>query len=193
MNIVRNLLLLALLGMVAACASSPRVMTDSDPNADFSRYRTFAFSDPLGTNRDSADTLLSQRLKTAAGREMTARGFVYQAQAPDLLLNFHAKLEEKVYSTPMIAPMFGYYGYRRGFYAAWPGWGFDNYVDTYTEGTLNIDLVDAARKKLIWESVVYGKSAFAAGPRGAAAVDTAIAAAFRRFPVPAPVAMPSGR
>jgi hypothetical protein len=190
MNAFRTLLPLLLSGLLAACATSPRVMSDTDPRADFSRYRTYAFSDPLGTNRDSADTLLSQRLKMATSREMAARGYAYQPQSPDLLVNFHAKLEEKVYSTPMMTPAFGYYGYRRGFYAAWPTWGFNNYVDTYTEGTLNIDVVDAARKQLVWESVVFGRTMLSTGPRAVPAIDAAVAAAFRRYPVPAPVAMP---
>jgi hypothetical protein len=190
MKVFRSLMFFTFAALLAACATGPRVMSDVDPHADFTHYRTYAFSDPLGTNRDSADTLLSQRLKAAAAREMQARGFVYQPQAPDLLLNFHAKVEEKVYSTPMLTPSFGYYGYRRGFYATWPGWGFDNYVDTYTEGTLNIDVVDAARKRLVWESVVYGNAMLSRGERAVPAINAAVTAAFRRFPIPAPAAMP---
>ena len=191
MNAIRTIFLLALSGLLAACASGPRVMADSDPNADFSHYRTYAFSDRIGTNRDDADTLLTQRLKAATAREMQARGYVYRPQSPDLLLNFHAKVEEKYRSSPMIAPIIGYYAYRGGFYATWPSWNYDTYADRYTEGTLNIDLIDAARKRLVWETVVLGNAARATGPRAAGIVDAAVTAAFRRFPIPLPAALPA--
>ncbi len=33
--------------LLSACATGPRVSTDADPQADFARYRTFAFHEPL--------------------------------------------------------------------------------------------------------------------------------------------------
>jgi hypothetical protein len=194
MNAIRTLLLLALSGLLSACVSGGQVVSDTDAHADFARYRTFAFSDPLGTNRDNADTLLSQRLKTATAREMQARGYVFQGQAPDLLIDFHAKVVEHESSGLMFAPMFGYYGgYRHGYYAAWPAWGYGFDDNSYKEGQLNIDLIDAAQKRQVWETVVTSNAVRATGPRAEAMVDAAVAAAFRRFPVPAPVAMPANR
>jgi hypothetical protein len=197
MNGIRTLLLLALSALLAACASGGQVTSsDMDSHADFSRYHTFAFSDPLGTNRGGADTLLSQRLKASAARQMQARGFVYQAQAPDLLVNFHAKVVEHEYSSVTFAPMFGFYsGHHHGFYAAsaWPAWGYGMDDDTYNEGQLNIDLIDAAQKRQIWETVVIGDAVRATGPRADAIVDAAVTKAFRKFPVSAPVATQAGQ
>jgi hypothetical protein len=194
MNAIRTLLLLALSGLLAACVTGGQVTSsDIDTRADFSRYHSFAFSDPLGTNRGGADTLLSQRLKASAARQMQARGFVYQEQAPDLLINFHAKVVEEEYPGVTFAPMFGYYGgYRHGFFAAWPAWGYGMDNDTYKEGQLNIDLIDAGQKRQIWEAVVIGDAVRATGSRADAIVDAAVAKAFRKFPVPGPVAMPAG-
>lgn len=193
MNTVRTLLLLVLSGLLAACVSGGQVVSDADSRADFSRYRTFAFNEPLGTNRNNADTLLSQRLKAATARQMQARGFVYQTQAPDLLIDFHARVEEHVYSNPSFG-MFGYYGSRHGgYWGAWPTWGIGMDYDTYKEGRLNIDVIDAGQKRLIWETVVLGNAVRATGPRADAVVDAAIVKAFRRFPVPAPVDMPVNR
>jgi len=191
MNAVRTLLLLTLSGLLAACVSGGQVVSDADSRADFSRYRSFAFSEPLGTNRnENADTLLSQRLKAATARQMQARGFVYDVRSPDLLIDFHARVEEHVYSNPSFG-MFSYFGSRRsGYYGAWPTWGFGMDYDTYKEGRLNIDVIDADQKRLIWETVVLGNAVRATGPRADAIVDAAIVKAFRRFPVPAPVAMP---
>ncbi len=51
--------------------------------------------------------------------------------------------------------MGGYYGYRGGYYGAYGG--YDTTVTQYTEGTLNIDLVDNTTDTLVWEVVTVGK------------------------------------
>jgi hypothetical protein len=90
---------------------------------------------------------------------MELRGYTL-SDDPDLLVNFNAILREKtdVRTTP--APMYGgYYGYRGGFYDPWMGYGYaqETHVSQYTEGTFNIDLVDARKKKLVWEAVGTGR------------------------------------
>jgi len=196
MNALRLLLSLALFGLLAACVTGGVAMTDFDARADFSQYHSFAFHEPLGTNRDDSDTLLSQRLKAATARQMQARGFVYDEREPDLLVDFHARVEEHVYPNPGFAP-YGYYGYgRRGFYPG-PGWGwglgmsFGDDYDTYRQGRLNIDLIDAGQHKLVWESVVNTNAVRSTGPRAEAMVDAAVATAFRRFPVMMPAVAPA--
>ncbi len=39
------------------------------------------------------------------------------------------------------------------------GWGagVSTSVDNYTEGTLNVDVVDVASKKLVWEGIAVGR------------------------------------
>ncbi len=51
---------------------------------------------------------------------------------------------------------YGYYGYRYGLYNAWPMYDEDRTV-TYKVGTLNIDIVDAEKKQLVWEGVAEGR------------------------------------
>ena len=53
----------------------------------------------------------------------------------------------------------GYYHYRRGFYDPWMSYNFNTttHVSQYTEGTINIDLVDMKQKRLVWEGVGVGK------------------------------------
>lgn len=67
-------------------------------------------------------------------------------------MNFQARLTERTQVAPggpVIAPRAGYYGYRR--YGAWPGYAFATapVVRQYTEGTLNIDLVDRSRNRMV--------------------------------------------
>jgi hypothetical protein len=53
----------------------------------------------------------------------------------------------------------GYYGYRRGFYDPWYGYGYGTttHVSTYTEGTVNVDMVDRVQKRMVWEGVAVGR------------------------------------
>ncbi len=77
------------------------------------------------------------------------------------MVNFNAILQDKtkVTTSPSAPPMGGYYGYRGGMYGGWGGYGYgtDTHVSQYTEGTFNIDLVDARKKQLVWEAVGVGR------------------------------------
>lgn len=172
--------------LLAGCASEPRVRVDFDPAVDFGRYATFGFVDPLGTDRAGYQTIVSRHLKDAARREMLARGFVYAERDPDLLLNFNAQLEDRV-RTAGVGPSYGvgYYGYRRGVYGAWPMYPAEAWVWTYREGTLNVDVVDRARRQMIWEGVVVDTVTDRTLDNLEARIDAAIAAVFGRFPVAA--------
>ena len=87
---------------------------------------------------------------------MQNRGYT-RSDNPDLLVNFNAILQEKtdVRTSPATPPPGYYYGYRGGYYGTWGGygWGTETHVSQYTEGTFNIDLIDARRKQLVWEAV----------------------------------------
>jgi hypothetical protein len=155
-----------------------------EPGADFTKYRTFAFVDPLGTDRAGYQTIVSQHLRAAAQRELEARGLRLDQSAPQLLVNFNASLAQRVQVTPYPAMgwgHYGYYGYRWGLYGGWPMYYNDVY--TYQEGTLNVDLVDAARKQLVWEGLVVGTVTQKNVDNLQASLDEAVRLAFARFPL----------
>ena len=170
-----------LLLVLGSCATGPTIEANYDHSANFAAYRTFGYFSPLGTDKSGYSTLVTQALKDATRREMEARGYTYSESSPDLLLNFNAKLARQVQvsQVPMGAPM-GYYGYRGGFYGGWGGY-YTN-VDQYTEGTLNIDLVDARRRQLVWEGVAIGRVTEKHRENREAAINTAVAEMFKKFP-----------
>jgi hypothetical protein len=178
--------------LAAGCATGPRVRSTQDTAVDFSQYSTFGFSSPLGTDREGYQTIVSQQLKTAAQREMEARGMRYDDTSPQLLINFNGKLSDKLRTTSVpssgvsfgIGRNRGYYGYRTGIYTAWPLYT-DTNVDSYTEGTLNIDVVDAARKQMIWEGVAVGRVSEKDLANLQPAIDAGVKAIFEKYPVPA--------
>jgi hypothetical protein len=176
--------------MLAACASGPDVRAIADPSVNFSQFQTFGFVEPLGTDRAGYQSMVSQQLKASTTREMQARGLRYDAANPQLLVNFNAKLDDKMRVTttpePIMAP--GYYGYRRGFYNPWPMYAETTDVTQYTEGTLTIDVVDAARKQMVWEGTVTKSVTSKDQQNVNGAIDAAVTAAFTKFPVKGPVA-----
>ena len=180
-SLVHMLLFAFIAAIAAGCATGPAVTSDYDRGADFTAYRTFAFFDPLGTDAAGYESLVTQTLKSAARREMEARGYTYSEADPDLLVNFNAKLAQqtRVSQTPS-QPM--YYGYRRGFYSGWGGYGYDTRVDQYVEGTLNIDIVDARRKKLVWEGVAIGRVSDKQREDRQAAINAVVAEIFTKYP-----------
>jgi hypothetical protein len=165
------------------------VRSNFDKATDFSQYKTFGFATPLGTDREGYQTIVSQHLKTATRRELEARGFKYADTSPQLLVNFNAKLSDKLRAETVPSASVGmgrgYYGYRSGYYSAWPMYD-ETVVTSYTEGTLNIDLVDAARKQMVWEGVAVGSVSEKAQTNLQPAVESVVTAIFKKFPVAAP-------
>ena len=156
---LRPMLVLSLIVslFLAACASSPDIRTDYDPNANLAQYSTYNFFDPLGIDNPGYSSIYGSVFKNAISRELDAQGFV-KSNNPDVLFNVSAILKDKTevstYNNP--APM-GYYGYRRGFYGGWGGYNTSTHVDQYTEGTFNIDMVDVAAEQMLWEGVAVGR------------------------------------
>lgn len=181
----------SMVALLAACASGPTVKSDYDHQADFSRYRTFGYMSPLGTDKAGYSTLLTERLKDATRGQMEMRGYVYAATNPDLLVNFNGKLQQKTEVSQAPPPPMGpYYGYRSGFYGGWPGYGWNDTVYQYTEGTLNIDLVDPRRKQLVWEGVAVGEVRDPEAATSPQSIEKAVAQVFSLYPFRAGVAAP---
>jgi hypothetical protein len=177
-------LLVGVIAVVAGCASGPKIRSNTDPQANLSAYQTFAFVHPLGTDRAGYSTFVSQQLKTAVRRELESRGYKYSEANPQLLVNFNAKLDSKmrVENVPSMSGTVGpvYYGYRGGVYAPWPT--YETQVDQYTEGTLNVDVVDGAQKRLVWEGIAVGRVTEKTRENIGPALDSTVAEIFKHFP-----------
>jgi hypothetical protein len=173
--------------VLASCASGPKLFVNEDPGADFGRYRTFTFADPLGTDSPQYSSMLSTFLRDATRRELEARGYRYTDGDADLLVNFYVKTKEKVTSTSVpTGPAYGagYYGYRGMNYGVWTG--YETQVSQYTEGTLNVDLVDTRLKRLVWEGVAVGRVRDDIRENLKPAVDGVVALVFEKYPHRAP-------
>jgi hypothetical protein len=107
-----------------------------------------------------------------------------------LLVNFNGRLSDRLRADTVPASGVtlgvgmgrGYYHYRTGFYTAWPLYS-EPYVRSYTEGTLNIDVIDAERKQMIWEGVAMGRVTEKTLDDVKPAIDEAVRLIFANYPI----------
>jgi len=147
--------------LLSSCASSgPKIESDYDHSIAFGKYRTFGFFSPMSIEGENYSTLFGQQFRESIGREMRARGYV-ESNNPDLGINVSARLQQRTKVTTTTDPTMagGYYGYRRGFYSPWVGYGYSTstHVSQYDVGTVNVDIVDMQQKRMVWEGVAKGK------------------------------------
>ncbi|MCK6371695.1 MAG: DUF4136 domain-containing protein [Gammaproteobacteria bacterium] len=179
--------------VLAACASGPEVRVDADPSVRITDYRSFGFFDPLATDKAGYSTLVTSRLKEATRRELESRGYRYDAVNPELLVNFQLNVEDRseIRSTPSAGGYYGgYYGYRS--YGAWAGYPADIQTINYKQGTLNIDVVDAGRKALVWQSFAEGRIKKKSMENPGPAIDQTVTLLLADFPSLRPPTPPAG-
>jgi hypothetical protein len=73
---------------LVGCASGPRIVTNSAPDFNLVDYRTFAFLQPLSTDRGNVRTLMSTHLIEATTRELELAGLRRVDGSADLMVNF---------------------------------------------------------------------------------------------------------
>lgn len=171
--------------LLAGCATtiSPQARIDYDRKTDFSVYRTFGFPQETGTDRGGYSTLVTGYFKNSVTTAMEARGYKYAAEHPDLLVNFYMNTKERTESRSDVGMGYGYgyYGYRRGLYAPWPLYVNDQ-VETYQVGTINIDIVDAEKKQLVWEGISEGRVSEEAMANPKITVNAVVTDLMRQYP-----------
>lgn len=141
MKIARALGAALALGL-AAC-STMELNTDYTPGTDFSKYRTFEFRKAA----EPKNPVAARSVTYAVGQALEAKGMKEVEQGGDLQIYGHFVRDEKL--------QFDTYGYTT---VGWYGWGYGGTAVTTARaipvGTLVLDLVDAASKKLVWRGVV---------------------------------------
>lgn len=169
--------LMMVVALVAACASKPTIRTNVDPATDFTKFQTYGFFDEVTGRAPAYESFATRYIKTAIDNEMQKRG-LQKSRNPQLLVNTHVQTKDKVQVTE--SPT-GYYGYRYGMY----GWGAgvsSTTVDNYTEGTLNVDVIDSATSRLVWEGVAVGRIHDKARDNPQPAIDEVVRQVFEKFP-----------
>ena len=151
---MKKLFFLSVIMIIAVSCSTVKVSSDFDKTANFAAYKTFTYTDEtLGMPLDDIN---KNRILNFVTAEMAAKGFTKSETNPDVWIDINIKTETQQTATATTSGVGGYggygYGYRYGGYGY--GGGFStttiNY-DTYTDGTMFIDMIDASKKLLVWQ------------------------------------------
>jgi hypothetical protein len=129
---------LLLLLSSASSVLAQKVAVDWDHDADFSKYRTYAWIESKSPGND----LAAKRIIAAIDSQLTAKGLQKtQQNDADLAVVYNVGAKERV-------SVQGYdYGYGR---YRWGGGTVRYDTTAYTEATVVVDLVDAKARSLVW-------------------------------------------
>jgi Domain of unknown function (DUF4136) len=133
----------AVAGIAAAC-SSISANSDYDQSYDFSTLHNYAWAEISG-DKQQADQISLKRVMDATDQALVSKGFTKTepSQASFLVAIQTGKQQEQQYTT---------YGM-----GAWRAGGMSTTTEqTYDEGTLIIDIVDAQKKQLVWRGSANG-------------------------------------
>ena len=169
--------------LAAGCAGQ-QVTTDYSPATSFSQFRTFALVMPPDTG---AQQLLDQRVRDAVRAQLAAKGLTQtDRQNADLFVGYGMvdKTHKEVYT----------YGDGWGWGGGW-GWRYYRWgvawpmtvhrsVETYNDGTVVVNLIDAKTKQVVWEGEVADVVSLPVGdPAGATQrIDGAVEKLFAKYP-----------
>jgi hypothetical protein len=181
--------LVALVMLLAACAPSVQVRSDSDPGVNMSQYKTYDFFSQLGIEGDGYSSLLGQHFRAAISSQMNARGYS-QSETPQLQINVTIGAEEKLrvnsYQDPYLYG--GYYGMRGGYGPYGSPWGYGGgttrtTVTQYTQANVYIDMVDSSQHKLVWQGVATFTLTEKMQAQMRETINTTVEKIFTEFPV----------
>jgi Domain of unknown function (DUF4136) len=155
---------LALAALTAGVVYAQHVTTDSDPAAPFATYKTYAWTP--GTA--SAISLTEQRIHDGVNAQLQGKGMTQVDSNPNVFVATHVT----THTVPqVIADGFGPWGFGAGMAT----------VQTYTEGSLIVDLYDATTRKMVWRGVAT--AAVSDKPeKNASKIDKSLMKMFERYP-----------
>jgi len=167
---------------MAACASGPRIITNSAPDFSVANYQTFGFLQPLSSDRGTVRSLISLHLIEAATRELEKSGLQFSEDNPDLLVNFMVSTRETIQTRPSTS-VGVHHGRCR--YGTWGGYNMSmstTEIVQRTEGTIDVDIIDASQNQLVWEGAAAGRVTDSTRDNLKETVDRAISDIFVQFP-----------
>ena len=184
---LRALILAPCLIVTAACAGS-HVTTDYSPSTGFSQFRTFS----LVSRPDSAShQLIDDRVRTAVETQLAAKGLTETDRGKaDLFVGYGVvdHTHTVVYTTGTgwgWGGGWGWRSYRWG--VAWP-MTTQRSVDTYTDGTVVVNLVDAKTHRVVWQGEAADVLSLPVGDPADASqrINEAVAKMFAKYPPQSP-------
>jgi hypothetical protein len=171
--------------MLAAGCASQQVTTDYSPANGFTQYHSFALVSPPDTA--AAQQLLDQRVQNAVKAELSEKGLTETGrQNADLFVGYGMvdRTHKQVYTYQDGWGWGGGWGWRYYRWGApWP-MTVQRRIETYTDGTVVVNLIDAKTKQVVWEGEVADAVSLPVGNPVSAThqIDGAVAKLFAKYP-----------
>jgi hypothetical protein len=146
--------------LLASCGTTAHI--EKDDNADFSRYKSFAWIDKDGEGRSDANRnndLTEKRIREAVNKELEKDGWKEVKSRPDVLLSYDVLVEKgikesnsPVYSRPYSRLVYNPYT-RRYTTIYYPSQfvGYERDERAIREGTVTISMIDTKTDKTVWQ------------------------------------------
>ena len=147
--------------VLASCSSTAHI--EKDDNADFSRYKTFAWIDKDGegnNDHNKSNDLTEQKIRIAVNKELEKNsGWREVKNKPDVLLSYDVLVERTtkessnpVYSRPYSRLVYNPYT-RRYATIYYPSQfaGYERDERSIKEGTVTISMIDTRTDKTVWQ------------------------------------------
>ena len=161
---MKRILFAALAAALAGAACSTlQVSTDYDKSVDFTQYKTFSWHD----TGDIKDDILAKRLENALSDTLAAKGLKRVETGGDVWLVAHARLSKQTQINTYNSGL----GLRLRLARRHGDADLQRLRDSLS-GTLVVDLVDGAKKDMVWRGIAsdtLNPQASSGGPREKAA------------------------
>ena len=140
---MRNYFIALIFALTFYSCSSIKVVTDFDSSANFSNYKSFAFSKSQIEKIKISD-LDKKRILSSIENQMQSKGYVSSTN-PDLIISIDTKSREDVYINRYNDyPYYGWFG---------PTMSTTYRPSSRIVGLLYIDIIDAKTGSLLWQSM----------------------------------------
>ena len=145
--------------MIVGCSAPVHV--EKDDNVDFSKYKTFSWTDKEEgkKDREKSNDLMERKFKEAVTKALEKQGWRMDNRRPDVLVNYDVLVErstrrenDPVYSQPFTRTFYNPYA-RRFYNIYYPSqfMGYDDYERPVREGTVTISVTDTRTDKVVWQ------------------------------------------
>ena len=152
---------LGIVFLLSSCGTTAHI--EKDEQADFSKYKTFAWIDKDGEGRNDRNRnndLAEQKIREAVNKELEKSSRWRESKTrPDILLSYDVLVEKNikeqndpVYSRPFTRTFYNPYTRRYStIYYPSQFLGYDREQRTIREGTVTITMIDARTDKTVWQ------------------------------------------
>ncbi len=176
---MKRLLLSLMLMLLAACATTPRVNTDFNPQADFNAIKTYRWlAQPQGMS-----PLVAGRVMAAVDSQLEARGWQRVESGGDAIVAAGAVIrQQQTVDTFYSAPMYSGWGRSGPWRGHHSSFGTrQTTVRTFDVGTLVVDIFSASNQQGIWRGTAQ-QTVPSTPERTSAAVEAGVRGMFEGFP-----------